>query len=188
MVNNSFFNKYCLISFLCQKYTLCYFFENFRQPGHPGATIKGRPKRKIVAAHIKKSRLEARHFCLKLIFIWKCKRLIKCLRQTFEIFSLRPFIFILKRFSLEYKRWSPVVLSCFSSFFLTNLVLRSEKVIQVISLRFLSTWPTQTLHSHLFRPRYSHTNNRSPSAVFQANEPPVTCFKQMITIRNFVWW
>ena len=67
MVNNSFFNKYCLISFLCQKYTLCYFFENFRQPGHPGATIKGRPKRKIVAAHIKKSRLEARHFCLKLI-------------------------------------------------------------------------------------------------------------------------
>ena len=187
MVNNSFFNKYCLISFLCQKYTLCYFFENFRQPGHPGATIKGRPKRKIVAAHIKKSRLEARHFCLKLIFIWKCKRLIKCLRQTFEIFSLRPFIFIFKRFSLEYKRWSPVVLSCFSSFFLSYLVLRAEKVIQTISLGFLPTLLTQTLSLHLFRPRFSHTNNRNVGAVFQVNEPPVTFFQQMISIRNFVW-
>ena len=66
--NNRFFARFsCLIffsqkkwfiRFICQKYTFSQFFENFQSPGHPGATIKGRPKRQIVAADIKESREE----------------------------------------------------------------------------------------------------------------------------------
>ena len=48
------------------------------------------------------------------LIMWK---IMKYIIRTFEIFSLKLFIFIFERFLFEFKCWSPVVLSCFSAFF-----------------------------------------------------------------------
>ena len=69
MVKNYFFLNIAKLDLPGNNTHSLSFLKIYVQPGHPGATNKGRPKRKIVAVNIKKSRLEARRFCLKLIII-----------------------------------------------------------------------------------------------------------------------
>ena len=102
-------NFFMINNFCSKKYQ---FLKNFRPLGHPGATIKGRPKRQIVVAHIKESR-EKLVVCVISKFSVVIFKIIRMSYSGIWIFSVESFIFILYRFNHAISIWS-TSLNCYS--------------------------------------------------------------------------